>query len=329
VPDQFQEVLDQVNYPHVPTIYGPVCQWFFLLSYLVSPGPLWPWKLVALGAELAAVVLLLGWARTHARSSARTGVEAEAGVVLPALILGWCPLAVFETSFNAHPDIVGVAYLLGAMRCWQRSKPGAAAVASALAVASRPMAAIIVPSLLGRKGKSWAVFVASLVVIYAPFWVRGSLAEWRGLATMGVEWEFNSSLYAMVSWLLGPTPAWLLCLGLFLAFWGAVVAAWWRRGADSTGRELPPGAVLFGAFFLLSPTVNPWYLLWLVPFVALRPTGVGLTALAMVGLSYVTGLNLGHPVEGNFAHPAWVRPVEYGGVLLAALAAWFRLRPAR
>ncbi len=34
------DILDQVNYPHVPTIYGPTLEYFFLLGYLAAPGNL-------------------------------------------------------------------------------------------------------------------------------------------------------------------------------------------------------------------------------------------------------------------------------------------------
>ena len=38
VPEQFGRILDGVNYPGVPTIYGPVCQYVFAASYLVAAG---------------------------------------------------------------------------------------------------------------------------------------------------------------------------------------------------------------------------------------------------------------------------------------------------
>ena len=60
------------------------------------------------------------------------------------------------------------------------------------------------------------------------------------------------------------------------------------------------------------------------PFVALRPSAMGVAALGLVSLSYVTGLNLGAPGLDNFAHPGWVRPVEYGGIAVAGAVAWAR-----
>ena len=61
------------------------------------------------------------------------------------------------------------------------------------------------------------------------------------------------------------------------------------------------------------------FLLWRLPFVALVPSTTGLTALAVVSLSYAHGLNLGETNLGAFQHPGWVRPLEAGAILLAAL----------
>jgi hypothetical protein len=85
---------------------------------------------------------------------------------------------------------------------------------------------------------------------------------------------------------------------------------------------------VLGTLLLCSATVNPWYLIWLAPFVAWQPTAAGLAALALVSLSYLTGLNLGWPALDNFAHPWWIRLVEYGGIALAALLDWTRTRAA-
>ena len=78
---------------------------------------------------------------------------------------------------------------------------------------------------------------------------------------------------------------------------------------------MPPGDRLHRLLLLLAPVVNPWYLLRVLPFAAIRPRPWAWTASEVVLLSYATGLkdmNL-HP----FGHPWWVRPVEYGAIALA------------
>lgn len=85
--------------------------------------------------------------------------------------------------------------------------------------------------------------------------------------------------------------------------------------------------MVFGAFFLLSAVVNPWYLLWLLPFVAKNPTATGVTALVAVSLSYAHGLHLPDSNLAPYQVAAWVRPAEIGAVLLAAL--WDNRRALR
>jgi hypothetical protein len=317
VPPRFQEILDQINYPHVPTIYGPVCQLDFLVSHWIAPGQLWPWKLLVAGCDLvllALVVLLAG------RAGQGTGV------MVAALLMGWCPLAVFETSVNAHPDVVGVALLVGAVWMRTRASMVACGVLCGLAVAAKLFALPLAPFLLWRSWKAAAGFAGAVVLANAPFWLQGSTGELAGLAAFAREWEFNSSLYALAKLAWGPDAGRAVCGALFAVVWLWLLARWARRHPVASAHfTLPPGDLVFGALLLFSATVNPWYLLWLAPFVALRPSLAGLSAMALVSLSYVTGLNAGLPHLGNFEHPVWVRWVEYGAwALVVALGAVLR-----
>jgi len=83
VPREFQPILDGINHPDVPTIYGPLTEWAFRICHAIAPAQLWPWKLVLLGADLA--VLLLLWEDLNGRGR---------------LLLAWCPLVIFETVFK-------------------------------------------------------------------------------------------------------------------------------------------------------------------------------------------------------------------------------------
>jgi len=102
-----------------------------------------------------------------------------------------------------------------------------------------------------------------------------------------------------------------------------------RRWVRAGSLSLPPGEWVFGVFLLLSATANPWDALWLWPFVAVRTFATGITVLAAVSLAYVTGLNLGFASPAYFAHPWWLRPLEFGLIGLAALYDARRHRMAR
>ena len=302
VPEEFQRILDHINHPTVPTVYGPVGQLGFLAGYGIAPGKLWAWKLLLLGAEAVMLVVL-----AH-RLSPRA-----------FLFLAWCPLAVFETAFNAHPDALGVMWLVLAMLV---KRPRATAILCGLAVATKVFALPLVPFLLQGRGREWRWFAATVCALYLPFWAQGSSADLAGLRAMAGEWEFNSSLHALAAWSFGPANARALCLGVFVLLWSWMLAR--ARNIsffelNGAGLAWPSGDCIFGAFFLLSPTVNPWYLLWVWPFVAARMSCGGVAALVLVPLAYVTSGHLGATTGGLFEHPAWVRPLEFGS-LGAALA---------
>lgn len=305
VPPAFREILDHINHPDVPTIYGPVCEWAFRLGHAVAPGKLWPWKLLLLAAELALIALL--WGELSARGR---------------LVLAWCPLAIFETGFNAHPDALALAPLVAAWWLGRRGWFAAAGAAVGVAVAAKIFALLLAPFVLWRLGwRAWLAAAGAVLFLYAPFWLRGNAADLAGLRAMAAEWEFNSSVYALVAALSSPAAARVLC-GLAFAVIGLALFMRWVVAAesrpDSAPDPLPPGEWVYGSFLLLSAVANPWYALWLWPFVAVRISAPGLCALAAVSLAYVTGLNLGDASLGNFGHPWWLRPVEFGAIALAA-----------
>jgi len=300
VPPAFQEVLNHINHPDLPTIYGPVFEWAFRLSHAVAPGKLWPWKLILFAAEFVVIALLWRGLPVGGR-----------------LLLVWCPLAIFETGFNAHPDALAIALLLAAWWFGRRERLVLAGVAVGLALAAKVFALLLAPFVLWRLGRrAWFAAGVAVVTLYLPFWLRGSAADLQGLRAMAVEWEFNSSMHAVVAAVTSPAMARVLCGLIFISVWLAI----FRRWSLTSGESLPPGEWIFGAFLLLSAVANPWYCLWLWPFVAVRPSPTGIAALAAVSLAYVTGLNLGDASLGNFGHPVWLRPVEFGAIAL--VAAW-------
>ena len=303
VPPAFREILDHINHPAVPTIYGPLTEWMFRLGHAIAPAQLWPWKLMLLGADL--VVLLLLWTELPTKGR---------------LMLAWCPLAIFETGFNAHPDALALALVVVAWWLGRRGRIVAVGIVAGLAISAKIFAVLLVPFLLWRHGRrAWLAATAAVAVLYAPFWLRGSAADLAGLRAMAGEWEFNSSIYALVAAMTSPAMARAVCGLIFIGVWLAI----FRRWSQTSRESLPPGEWVYGAFLLLSAVANPWYALWLWPFVAMRPSATGITALAAVSLAYVTGLNLGDPSLGNFGHPWWLRPVEFG---LIGWGAWWDWR---
>lgn len=302
VPAPFQRLLDEINHPQLPTIYPPGCQLAFVASYAIAPAQLWPLKLILVGADLLLLALLLR-------------------LIPPrhALLYAWCPLVVQETAFTAHPDILWAAAIIAALAALRSERAAAVAIACGVAVATKIFALLLVPFLLVRlPWRYWIIAGAVAVAMYLPFWSQGSAADLAGLRAMAGEWEFNATIYALLARASSPITAKMISLAGFVAIWLWQFIQWQRDRAAT----VPRGDLVLGGFFLFSAIVNPWYLVALAPFVALRPSLWGVAALAVVPLSYAHGLTMNEPTLAPYEHPAWVRPTELGIVLLFAVVGW-------
>lgn len=309
-PPGVENALDELNHPDLTTIYAPLTQCLFAAAALIAPGSLVTLKILLLLVDGALLFLL-----------------SILGGRSVAWFYGWCPLVVTENAFHAHPEAWALLWLVMAWILAQRKRYLIAGLVAGVAVAAKIFALLAVPFLIWRRPRIFLpTFLLALGLIYGPIIISGSSAEWPGVRSMAAGFEFNSFGFALLASLLGPDIArwlWLVVFGMLAA---TIFARWARRGLSL---ERAPVWEVMLSYFLLSPVLNPWYLIWLVPFVALRPHPAALALLVVVPISYATGLNLGDPSLGNYAQPAWVRPVEFGFVsLIAALSfvPWIRRR---
>ena len=83
ISDIFVTILDHVNNPNIPTLYGPVTQYAFLLAYYLVPGKILGLKLVFLGADLLTLFVLKNMASKKMW-----------------MLYSWCPLIIYEIGFK-------------------------------------------------------------------------------------------------------------------------------------------------------------------------------------------------------------------------------------
>lgn len=292
VPQAIQAVLDRVNYPEVPTIYGPVSQAIFATAYLIAPASVLALKCLFFGFDIAGLLLLKRFANNNY-----------------FIVYAWNPLLIKEVAFSAHHDAIGVFFLIVAIYVYQQKKQYLTAISLALAVAVKAIAIIFIPLMLFRLGfRSWVVCVVALGVCYLPFLAFGSGTDLIGLIRFTDVWEFNSSLFGILQLFIERTNIKILTAVLMLLV--SIILL------PKTTSLIPRGDVLFAVLLLLSPVVNPWYLLWLMPFAVIYPSRWAWLFSFAVSLSYITGLNLEDATLTAYNHPLWLRFVEYLPVLL-------------
>ena len=272
-----QYVLNWVNNPDLPTIYGPVLQYIFAFSHLIAPTDIDLLQGILVIFDLG-LIFLLGKA-THTRN---------------LLLYAWCPLVVKEIAFTAHPDVIGALLLFGAFFLHSQGKSLTACILAGLACCAKVFALVALPFFLFRKSLAhWVATISVMLLLYLPFLAQGN----TDMLVLGIfvrDWKFNAIGFELAQLLLPDKVARLVCLILFVSWW----CYYFYQYQSSKTNAIPHMDWIYGMFFLLCPVINPWYLVWLLPYAALRPSYWAWTASMVVSLSYINGLNL---MESNLA----------------------------
>jgi hypothetical protein len=292
-----QSALNWVNNPDLPTIYGPLLQYLFALSHLASPADINFLQIIVVIFDL---ILIMTMSRFVSHRL--------------LMLYAWCPLILKEIAFTAHPDIVGVCFLFGAFAMRFRGQHLNAAILVALACGAKIFAFLALPFFLYRKGpKVWLTVFGVLIGLYLPFIAQGQ----TNMLVVGIfaqRWTFNPILFDPISVLLPDLDARILCLALFVTFW---CYYFYRYSSNGDQNRFPRMDWIFGIFFVLSPVINPWYLIWLLPFATLRPSLWAWTASLVISLSYVIGLNLVESNLGAYQIDPYARTLQIGLICLA------------
>lgn len=319
---------ESINHPELRTIYPPLAQAFFALVAATGAGPV-GFKL-ALGL-LDVVTVLALWALVR-----RLGLPADR-----VILYAWNPLAVLETAGSGHVEPLGTALIVLATACIIGRRPGPSTIALGAAVNVKLLPLILVPGWIRRlRGRHVLLLAAAIVLPALPYALTGPPVG-SGLFDYAERWERNAVAFDVVrvalervdsAAALEPAVAWardaigdgvpwdavrewtwpdrlarLVVAALALAW---IVRLTFRRGLD-VSRE---AFLAVGGVLLLSPTLHPWYLLWVLPFAAAYASWPWLLLAALAPLAYATT-----------GEVSWsVRLVEYG--LPAALAVWLAAR---
>ncbi|KJV05529.1 hypothetical protein VZ94_17540 [Methylocucumis oryzae] len=300
IPKSWQSILGQINHPDIPTIYAPTFQYVFLAATLLAEGHVWVLQALLCLIDLWLIGNLLKLASPR-----------------QVLLYAWNPLVIKEIAMTAHPDGMLPALLIAAWLAGQQRQFVQAGLWLALAAAAKAAAWLLIPFWLAafiNKPRGWHMAMAlalGFAVLYAPFWWQGA-TDAAGLKAFADGFEFNSALYGLLTLWLPPLPSKLLLGSLLLV---VALAYGWRYWQQQT-RALPRADGLLGGLLLVSPVINPWYLLWLLPFACIHRNPLAWAASALLLLAYVTGLNLDDPSLTPYQHPAWVRWVEFGCLIL-------------
>ncbi len=287
--DHWQWVLSNINYPELPTIYGPVLQYFFLLGYVVSPGNLGALQ----GLNIVVDLLIL------------------AGLYYSAVPSRWLmayavhPLVLKEAIANAHPDLIlGLALIL-CIRAWQSQRPVLVGLLLGLALGTKVSALVVIPFFLVVPivfsshyiKLKWAATVlfccaTTVAVLYIPLLGGGS--ELLSLQVFANTWRFNPLGFSLIEMVVPNGAERYVAAAVIMS---AIFVVWFKW-VKNHNRALPPVDIALFILIFFSPVVNGWYWLWLLPIALLYRRNWLLLFVIFSVLGYCT---LGNMFSGETA----------------------------
>ena len=254
----------RINHPSLTAIYPPLMLAINAVIGWLYYSPVF-YKIVMTGFDLLAAVLMLRLlSREH----------------LPRrriMLYVMHPLPLMEISWSGHHEAVMVAAMMLTLLLFAGRRWGAAGLALAAAVLTKFVPLIMVGEC--RRKVSLLGLVTVIFLVYLPFLLAGS-SPFSSLSTYARHWNFNASLYTLGSCFVNNHLALrFLLAGAYAVFWVLVNVYESRRYKRLVW--------LFFGLLLVSPTVHPWYGLWLLPFLVLEPVFELFLFVSFLPFSYV------------------------------------------
>jgi len=215
-----------------PSIYFPLAQLLFLLAYLIQPSGLLGLKFLILISDLITIILMIRFLPDH----------------LGHYLIS--PLVLIESHLGLHLDTFLIPLSLGFI-VMEGRRPLLASLLLTASILIRPTLLPILPIFLLRKRDRKTLLPLLLLLGMIPYFHHPPSAFIAYLR----HWEFNGSSYYLMKILVGHSlHARIISYLLYLLIYPIIID---RDDAYP---------LALGLFFLLSPTVYPWYLLPLLIF---------------------------------------------------------------
>lgn len=294
--EKFQDtkIFQNINYPKLPTIYPPVAQIFFLISSFTGEGNLLAWKFILLIMDIFTIFMILLILRQKN---------------LPlffVIIYAWNPLPIVEFFINGHLDCIGLPFLLLFFWLFEKGKFISSAISFGISALVKFIPLFFLPVILLRLPfKSAIKFFITVILIILLFFIPYFPYVLRGISTLIIylkHWEFNGFFYSILNMFFNSQETTRLICAVLLISWITCI---------SISKLKLQEAMLycFIGYILFSPTVFPWYLVWLIPFLGFHMSISFLSLLVLSQLSYI--VLIGYYKQGIWNLSQIVILIEY------------------
>ncbi len=275
-----EPLYQQQNRPFAPTIYPPLAQMAFRAVRTVAGESTAAMKVLMVMGDLCTLALLVWILPTMGLRRSRV------------ILYAWHPLAVFECAGSGHVDALAVPLILLAVVAWQRDQRTVAGISLGAATLVKIYPLLLLPVFCGRR--RWQIPLACAVTIalfYLPFLPQAGFKVLGHLPRFLVDPDevFNPSLMGPVlsfgNYLGGAPTFWVAWIGRGILLATLIILL--RKEINRLSELLSGLWVIGTAMVLFTLTLHPWYLLWLLPFLAIQPRAAWIYLSGAIALSYL------------------------------------------
>jgi len=266
----------RVNYPDMKTIYPPLAQLFFYLSYKIG------------GESFIGIKLLLFLFDLMTMFGIFLIIKKMKMDYKNILIYVLSPLPLFQFFIDAHVDGFGLPLLIFAIFFYIDNKKTLSYIFIGLSICVKPLGLILIPIIFfnekafSERIKAIIIPVAITALMYLPFIFTGS--PFQALMQFTENWTFNGIIFDLLdSFIRDNQKTRLICAALLLISYLPVVLS--RK--DFTIKIYLSLFLLF----IFSPIVHPWYLSWLVILLPFIPRWSGIVYTGLISLTVFTVVN--------------------------------------
>ncbi|MGB1297143.1 MAG: glycosyltransferase 87 family protein [Psychrobium sp.] len=302
------------------TLYPPLALGLFSLAASFGlEHALLAWKLIILSASLATLFI-----------SAK--VLEHAGKLQHLSLIAFSPLLILEANIGLHIDAISTFTVVAALYLWQRQRIALTGIAIGLGTAIKVVPIMLLLPLIFTLPSVKAaakLVVSSLVTVVVIYLVTlnlglhpvGSIGvffeKWRFAAPLFVTLDQMFNGYQILIIMLIFAAVLALCIALFL--WKK--SLWKERQWQDKSQLFFAAQIAVAIPLLISPVIFPWYLMPLLPLLALAPNRYLILWTLLMPLTYeVLNGFLSERLWQPAAWPVWL----VGLVQLAAVIAVVR-----
>jgi hypothetical protein len=288
-----------INFPDMKSIYPPLTQIIFYLSYLIADESFTGIKLFLLLSDLLTlwgILLVLKKLKLPYKN-----------ILLYAL----CSLPIFQFFIDAHLDGFGLPLFIFTIYFYLDNRKLLSLIFLAASICVKPLGLILVPIFFFSekefKSKIKVIIIPALfcILMYLPYFFTGS--PFQALINFTENWTFNGIIFNILDLIFRDNQRTrLICGIIFIIVYLPIIL----------NRKDLITKIYLSIFllFIFSPVVHPWYLNWLAVLLPFIPRWSGLAYVSLISLTSFTILN--YQLNGIWKEYIPVLVLEYIPVLL-------------